>query len=70
MKLNVFMKEADAPLLVCQRASASERGAHSAAPLDCEITVSISFLNVMYTSMFICTAVANEAARVGNASEA
>lgn len=41
VKLNVFMKEADATLLVCQRASASERGAHSAAPLDCEITVSI-----------------------------
>lgn len=44
VKLSAFMKETGAPLLVCQGASSSESGAHSAAPLSCEITVSIAQL--------------------------
>ena len=41
--------------------------AHSAAPLNCEITVSI--MNEICTSMFICATAADDGDRVGNACE-
>lgn len=57
---------------LCLREPLPQRGAHIVQLLSTVRLqfLSCSFLNVMYISMFICTAVANEAARVGNASEA